>query len=117
MLVSGTLGQHGLPRIHDVPQLTAIFIFYQDKAKCEPLAKTWFEVRGIFTAITVVCKSLKQAVRQLEENFINISLFSAGDISSQHLNQLDQSCMYTKLIKEILLKLESNDENVKELAT
>ena len=46
-----------------------------------------------------------------------MSLISTSDISGQKLDQLDQSFMYTQLIKEILLELKYNNENFNELVT
>ncbi|CAF3902064.1 unnamed protein product [Rotaria sp. Silwood1] len=117
MLVSGSVSQHILPRIHQMSQLTVVFILCENKSKYESLEKTWRKVRGIFTDIIILCKSLQQVVYQYEEDSIGISLFSANDISDKSLDQLDQSFMYTQLIKEILLELEYNNQSVYDLVT
>jgi tetratricopeptide (TPR) repeat protein len=117
MVVSGSLSQHTLPRIHNMPQLTAVFVFCDNRPKYESLTKSWSKVRGIFTDITVLCESVKQVARQCDEDSIDISLVSASDISDQSLDHLDQSFMYTQLIKEILFELKHDDDSVKKLVT
>jgi len=116
MVVSGSLGQYILPRIHHMPQLIAVVIFCGDESKYESLMNNSFpKVRGIFTDINTLCKSLKRVARQCDEETIDISLVSTSDISGQKFDQLDPSFMYTQLIKEILFELEYNDRNFNEL--
>jgi hypothetical protein len=116
MVASGSLGQYILGRIHHLPQLTAVFIYCSDRSKYESLPKSWPKVQGIFTDMTTLCESLKRATRQCDEELTDISLVPTSDISGQRLDQLDQSFMYTQLIKEILLKLEYSDKNLDEFA-
>ncbi|CAF4926995.1 unnamed protein product [Rotaria sp. Silwood1] len=117
LIVSGSVGQEILPRIHNVPKLTAVFIFCQNQSKYESLKKSWSIVRGVFTDIVPLCESLHKVARQCEEDSIGISLFSTNDLSSKSLDQLDQSFMYTQLIKEILLELEYNDKSIDDIVT
>ncbi len=81
------------------------------------MRQIWLKVRGIFTDISVLCRSVKQAARQCDKESIDISLVSTSDISGQNLDQLDQSFMYTQLIKEILFELKHDDGSVKKLVT
>ena len=117
IVTSGSVGQQILPRVHKMSQVVAIFIFCMDRSKYESLIKTYPKVRGIFTDMSVLCQSVQQTVRRREEDTIDISFLPSSSISGQNLNQLSQSFMYTKLIKEILFELEYNDESVRELVT
>lgn len=117
MVASGSVGQQILPRIHKMPQLVAVFIFCADRSKYESLIKTYSKVRGIFIDLSILCSSLQQTIRRREEDTIDISFLPPSSISDQNINQLSQSFMYTKLIKEILFELEYNDDSVKELVT
>jgi tetratricopeptide (TPR) repeat protein len=117
MVVSGRLGQQIVPQIHSMPQLVAVFVFCSNKSDYESWASNWIKVRGVFTNINDVYESLKQVARQYDQDSLDISLVSASDISGQNLGKLDQSFMYTQLIKEILLELEYNDEDFRDLIT
>ncbi|CAF2212765.1 unnamed protein product [Rotaria magnacalcarata] len=111
LIVSGSVGQQIISRIHSIPQLIAIFIFCQDQPKYESLKINWSKVQGIFTDSATLCNSIKQLVHQFEEDSVDISFVSENDISGQDLDQLDQSFMYTQLIKEILLELEYDEQS------
>lgn len=117
MVVSGSIGEHILPRIYNMPQLSAVFVYCSNRQKYESLTKYSPKVRGIFTDLSVLCGSVKEMTRQCDENSIDISLVSASDPSDQRLDNLDQSFMYTQLIKEILFELKHDDDSVKKLVT
>ncbi|CAF3306309.1 unnamed protein product [Rotaria socialis] len=112
MVISGRVAQQIMSRIHNESHLKAVFIFCENKPKYESLEKNWPKVQGIFTDIAAVCQSLQQVVNQFEEDSIDISFLAASDISAPSLNQLDQSFMYTQLIKEILIEIEYNKQSV-----
>jgi tetratricopeptide (TPR) repeat protein len=115
MVVSGRLGQQILPRIHNMQQLLAVFVYCGNKSDHESWTKSWHKIKGISTDITHLCESLKQSVRQYDDTSVDISLIPASDIAGQSLDQLDQSYMYTQLMKEILLELEYDDESLQDL--
>jgi tetratricopeptide (TPR) repeat protein len=107
MIISGSLGQDIVPRVHDMFQLDSIFIFCAKKESHEQWAKEWSKIKGVFTEISPICEALKQAAQQCEQNAISISFMSTnGDISKKNLDQLDPSFMYTQILKEILLEIE-----------
>jgi hypothetical protein len=67
-------------------------------------------VRGVFTHIYDVCETLKKNVCQAESDLAPISIMSAT--SSTNMNELDQSLMYSQLLKEILLDLPHDNNNM-----
>jgi hypothetical protein len=106
MIISGSLGQHIVPRVHNMSQVDSIFIFCGNKEYHEQWVKEWFKIKGVFTEITSICEALKQAAQQCEQNAISISFMAnSGDNSKKNLDQLDPSFMYTQLLKEILLAI------------
>ncbi|CAM2705565.1 unnamed protein product [Rotaria socialis] len=117
LIVSGSVGQQIISRIHSIPQLITIFIFCQNQFKYESLKINWCKVQGIFTDSTTLCNSIKQLARQFEEDSVDISFVPENDISGQDLDQLDQSFMYTQLIKEILLELEYDEQSIHSFLT
>jgi tetratricopeptide (TPR) repeat protein len=107
MIISGALGQHIVPRVHNMSQVDSIFIFCGNKKYHEQWTKEWSKIKGVFTEITPICEALKQAAQQCEHNAISISFMAtSGDISKKNLDQLDPSFMYTQLLKEILLVIQ-----------
>jgi tetratricopeptide (TPR) repeat protein len=114
MIISGSLGQHIVPRVHNMSQVDSIFIFCGNKKPHEAWTKEWSKIKGVFTEIKPICEALKQASQQCEQNAISISFVAtSGDASSQNLDRLDPMFMYTKIMKEILLSIEFNQEHFK----
>ncbi|CAF1055743.1 unnamed protein product [Rotaria magnacalcarata] len=114
MIVSGALGQHALPRIHHIPKLDSIYVFCGLKSQHEKWAQKWTKIKGVSTQITPICDSLKQTIQKFEQNFLSLSFVTPSNVSDQNLDQLDQSFMYTKILKEILLEIKYNDQSVKD---
>jgi len=63
-------------------------------------------LKGIFSSISSLGEHLQQSIQMAEENTIPISILS----STEDLNTLDPSFMYSQLLKEILFELKYNQE-------
>jgi hypothetical protein len=115
MIISGSLGEHMVPRVHNMSQVDSIFIFCGNKKRHEQWVKDWSKVKGVFTDIAPICESLKQAANECEQNSMPISFMAtSGDTSTTSLNQLDCTFMYTQIIKEILLNIKFDKGHIKE---
>jgi hypothetical protein len=114
MIISGSLGQHTVPRVHNMSQVDSIFIFCSDKKYHEQWTKDWSKIKGVFTEITSICEALKQAAQQVEQNAISISFMATGDGSKKSLDRLDPSFMYIQIMKEILLQIEFELQHIKQ---
>ncbi|CAF1422468.1 unnamed protein product [Adineta steineri] len=113
MIVSGSLGQHIVPYVHDMSQVDTIFIFCNNQQWHKQWAKEWPKIKGVFTDITSICEALKQASLQCEQNATSISFVA----SNKKLDQLDPSFMYTQILKEILLTINFEVKHFKEFIT
>jgi hypothetical protein len=113
LIISGSLGEQFLPLIEDNIQIDSIYIFCKNKTKHESWANQYRKIKGIFYHIELICNNLKRDVRQSESNLIPISIVSTT--SSLDMNELNQSFMYSQLLKEILLYLPYNEISKKEL--
>ncbi|CAF1214074.1 unnamed protein product [Adineta steineri] len=113
MIVSGSLGQHIVPHVHNMSQVDTIFIFCNNQQWHKQWAKQWPKIKGVFTDITSICEALKQAAHQCEQNAISISIVAPNN----KLDQLDPPFMYTQILKEILLTINFEDKHIKEFIT
>jgi len=103
MIISGSIGQHIMPRIHNMSQVDSIFIFCANKKYHEQWTKDWPKIKGVFTVILPICEALKQAAQQCEQNAISISFMATGgDVSKKNLDHF----MHTQILKEILLTIQ-----------
>ena len=70
------------------------------------------KIKGVFTDIQPICEALKKAAQECDQNTISMSFVPvSGDGASQNLDQLDQSFMYTQILKEILLTIDFQQEH------
>jgi len=113
LIISGSFGREFVPLIEDKTQIDSIYIFCKNKIKHEPWATNHRKIKGIFSNIERICNRLKSDLRQSESDLIPISIVSTT--SSLHMNELDQSFMYSQLLKEILLDLPHDEISQKEL--
>jgi tetratricopeptide (TPR) repeat protein len=115
MIISGTLGEIVIPTIHDMFQIDSMYVFCRNELKHKEWAQKWLKIKGVFTEISSICQELKQAVQQCDQNTISISFISINEkLSNQNLDQINQSFMYTQILKEILLTIEFNKRSVKD---
>ncbi|CAF4009011.1 unnamed protein product, partial [Rotaria sordida] len=105
MIVSGSLGQHIIPRIQALPQLHSIYVFCDNQSINEQWAKTIPKVKGVYTKIEPICQSLQIDCEHCDRGMISISF-----------NGIDPLFMYTQLLKETFLEIDDDDhKSVKEL--
>ena len=115
MVISGSLGQHVVPRVHDMSQVDFIFIFCGNKKNHEQWAKEWSKIKGVFTDIGSICEALKRAAQQCEQNSVGISVMAtSGDLSKKNLDQLEPSFMHTQILKEVLLSIKFEQNHINE---
>ncbi|CAF1146534.1 unnamed protein product [Adineta steineri] len=113
IIISDTFGKQVVPRIHDISQVDAIFIFGKNKESYEK----WVKIKGVFTELPSLCEALEQTIDQYEQNMIPIS-FIAKNIADQSsntiFNLLDSSFIFIRIIKEILLTIDFGEIHLEE---
>jgi tetratricopeptide (TPR) repeat protein len=115
MIISGSLGEHIVPQVHNMSQVDSIFIFCGNKKRHEQWTKEWSKIKGVFAEIASICEALKQASQQCEQNAISISFVAtSGDATNENLDRLDPMFMYTQIMKEILLTIDFKQQNFQE---
>ncbi|CAF1304562.1 unnamed protein product, partial [Adineta steineri] len=110
IIISGSLGQHFVPFVHNMSQVDSVFIFCDNRKYHEQWTKDWPKIKGVFTDITPICDALKEAAHQCEQNAISMSFVG----SNKMLDQLDPSFMYTQILKEILLIIKFNQNHIQD---
>jgi hypothetical protein len=115
LIISGSLGQHIVPRVHSMSQVDSIFILCAIKQHHEQWAREWPKIKGVFTEIAPICEALQQASKQCEHNAISISFLSTdGDTANKNVDRLDPMFMYTQIMKEVLLTIDFQPQHFKE---
>ncbi|CAF4050870.1 unnamed protein product, partial [Rotaria sp. Silwood1] len=118
VISSGALGQHLVPEIHGMPKLDGIYIFCGNKQRHQEWAKDWPKIKGVHTTIKSICEKLAIAVKQCNQDQVTVSIIGVNEGgSSEDLNQLEPSFMYTQIFKEILLDMDHGQQAIKDLVT
>lgn len=114
MIVSDSLGQNIMPRIHDISQVYSILILSTDKKRHEQWIKEWSKINDVFTSISYICDALKQIAQDCERNAVPISLVATNeDISSKNLDHFDPSFIYSRILQDILVTIQFDQHHLK----
>ena len=112
MIISGRIDQQFISILHQLIQLNSIYLFSNEKLNTKQWIKQYKKVKGIFPHIETICNTLQQDIHQLNNNLTSISIIPSS--SSINLDELDQSFMYSQLLKEIILDMSyTNDAKQK----
>lgn len=118
LISSGALSRTLIPIVHEFSQIKTIYIFCENQQQHEQWAKQWFKVKDVFTNVELICKILKKDAQTCDENAIPMSFVPrSNNAKSRKLNELNQSFMYTQILKEILLTIDFKQEHFVEFIT
>ena len=109
LIVSGTIGQELVPRIHQLEQIHSIFVFCMHKQKHEAWAKHYNKVRGVFTDIEDICYYLKAyfiSRLSLESDQLQCDVLNR-DLTLPITDRQELSFVYSMCCKTLLSNLNS----------
>ncbi|CAF1523894.1 unnamed protein product [Rotaria sp. Silwood1] len=115
MIVSGILEEQVVPIIEDLPYLDSIYVFCCNKSKHKLWVSKHRKIKDIFTEIEPLCELFTNDIKQCDNNLMSISILSKTDCSTRDLNALYPSFMYSKLLREILVQIEDDNQAKTEL--
>ena len=116
IITSGSLGPQLLEQIHHLRQVDAIYIFCGNPDRHRSWTAKWSKIQGVFNRIKPICEALQKAVKQTNEDLTPISFVALEgneERSTDNLNRLEPSFMYTTLFKRILLNMKHTDDERK----
>ncbi|CAF1518823.1 unnamed protein product [Adineta steineri] len=115
LVVENATVQQIMPLIDDIPQLHSVYIFSNIKSQHEEWTTKWQKIKSVHTSIDDLCQSLKIGVRQFNQDSIAMSFLTVDEMAStDNLNQLEPTFMYTQLFKEILLDMKHDEQEIKQ---
>ncbi|CAF1008750.1 unnamed protein product [Rotaria sordida] len=103
LIISGSLGQTAIHTVHDISQISSIYIFCENTLDHELWIHKWPKIRNVFMETSLLCEALKQAAQEYDRNTISISFIEMNnETSNQNLNELHQSFIYIQILKNIV---------------
>lgn len=115
LIVSDACDRAILSHLQCMPNVEAIYVFSRKKSMDETWMQEWSKIKGVFIQIENICHILKKDTRLCIKNLTPISIVTTSNISYRDVNELDQSFMYSQLLKEILFDLKYQADSKKEL--
>ena len=113
IVVSDSMAPTFVPRIHNMSQVNAIFIFYNNNInEEEDWLRIWPKIHGLFTDIEFLCQALRETMKTYEQNCVSFTLVKTKGESSENFDQLEPLFMYTQLIKEIILSIKFEQKHL-----
>jgi tetratricopeptide (TPR) repeat protein len=114
LILSEIFVQTIVPVANEIPQIISIYIFPGNKSQHEKWSKQWRKMKGMVADIKSMSEELKKAAQECEQNSVSISFVTSEGKAKQDLNQLDQSFMYTQIMKEIFLTIDFHQQHIDE---
>ncbi|CAF3974790.1 unnamed protein product [Adineta steineri] len=115
LVIENTVAQQIIPFINDIPQIEGVYIFNRVELLHKEWTNNWQKIKSVHPNIDDVCKALQLDVKRYNQDSIAISFVTAKEITStDDLNQLDPTFMYTQIFKDILLDMEHGKQAIKQ---
>ncbi|CAF1558072.1 unnamed protein product, partial [Adineta steineri] len=118
LVVKDTMSQQIMPLINDIPQLDAVYVLNNIKILQEERIKKCDKIKSLHTNTDDLCQALQIGIKQFNQDSIAISFITIDEMAStDKLNQLEPTFMYTQLFKEILLDMDHGEQAIKQFTT
>ena len=111
MIVYGNSSKLVVSTVEEFDQVKSIYILCKDDDFDHMWMNNFKKVKGISKDIQKLTDALRDDIRQNDHTLIPVSIITTDDNSSSLSNNLDQSFMYTQLIKEILLDIDYTEQS------
>ena len=108
MIISGQFSQNQniISIVQDIPQVNSIYLLGYNHTEHEEWEKQRSKVQGVYIDISHICEALEKAVKHIDHNSVPISFIKPTDGDGpQDLDTLDQSFMYSQVLKNTLLSI------------
>ena len=112
-ITSGSLGENFVPQVHNLEQVTFIYIFCTDKEKHDQWSKAYIKVRGVFNNDNQLLMQLRSDLQMHIKIMTPMNIFDTKEKSLQDLNVEQSSFIWFQLLIEVLLRFPQT-ENAKD---
>lgn len=118
LIVSGSVGEH-LFINNDKRRLPdRVFIFCRDINRHKHWARNYTQIHGVHNDIRQVCEAIQCSTEKCEQSNQAFGYIpKENELNGTNLDQIDQSFMYTQILKEILLSIEFDSNAINAFLT
>ncbi|CAF2059488.1 unnamed protein product [Rotaria magnacalcarata] len=104
LIVSGKIGENLVPLVHQNARLDSVYVFC-GQPDAHKWTQQWKKIKLVVNQIEPICKALVIDAAQCEEDLTPTSILPLNESSSQQLERINASFMYSQLINEILMEM------------
>ncbi|CAF1467839.1 unnamed protein product [Adineta ricciae] len=116
IILPDIMSQQLVPVIHDISLIDSIYIFCDGETLHNGWSDSWKKIKGFYTQMTFICEAIQLSDKLSNQNDIPISIINfERDHYNYDLDQLEPSFMYTRLLKEILLETDHDEQAINDL--
>ncbi|CAF1588245.1 unnamed protein product, partial [Adineta steineri] len=95
-------------------QLDSVYIFTDIKIQHEEWNKKWPKIKSVYSNIEDLPKALQLDIKRHNQDSIAMSFITVNEmVSTNNLNQLEPTFMYTQIFKDIILGMEHGNQAIK----
>ncbi|CAF1475975.1 unnamed protein product [Adineta steineri] len=118
LVVENNIAQQIISLINDIPQLDGVYIFSNNKSLDKQWTNIWQKIKSVQSNIDDLCRALQSGIKTCSQDSIAMSIFAENEMaSSNDLNQLEPTFMYTQIFKDILLDMEHGKQATKKFTS
>ncbi|CAF1473383.1 unnamed protein product [Adineta steineri] len=115
LVVRDTMFQQIMPLIDDISQLDGVYIYNDTIILHKEWTKKWRKIKSVHTNINDICQRLQLDIRQYHQDSITMSFITTNEMAStDNLNQLEPTFMYTQIFEDILLDMEHGKQAIEQ---
>ncbi|CAF4079452.1 unnamed protein product, partial [Rotaria sp. Silwood1] len=108
-IISEELCEELVSLFNQFPQIKYIYILHSNNYQSQQLAEQCQKIRGRYETITQICEQMKHDSRQCSNSLIGMSIMAPMVIGEQENNIQDAAFMYSQLLNEILIQIETTE--------
>ena len=108
LIVSGSLAQSTISRIHYLPAIYSIYLLYQHNSDYETWSHHWPKIQGAFAGAFSLCQVLEQVTRDYDQKTLSMSFFENS------AERPDPSFVHIQVLKDIVLEPTLEHDDLKE---
>ncbi|CAF4847782.1 unnamed protein product, partial [Rotaria sp. Silwood1] len=117
LISSGRLGKELIPQIHDLRQLSDVYIYCWDKKAYKHWAKQFSKIKGVIVSLDDLVQqiTMDQKDRGKVEEPMSMNIYNASGNLDKTTTELNGHFIHSLLLIDVLIKMKSSDADKKKL--
>jgi tetratricopeptide (TPR) repeat protein len=115
LIASGSLGEIIVPKIHNLSQISAIYIFCGDIVKHNQWSKLFSKIRGVFNDENSLMICLEKDAKIYSNTLIPISISHSNEYSLQDIDKEQVAFLWFQLMIEVIYRLPQTSISKKQM--